>query len=375
MIRNRFDLGQYMTFESSKTLPIYDWFWYKEGYAPQIVEPIIRKKGLVLDPFCGVGTTLLCSKKLGINSIGVDASPLAVFVSQTKTDYYEKEIIDEIIQFIKNPLEPRSIDWEFELFDIKKAFPKRNFNEILSIRESLEKCSQKARNLLLLALLSIIPQASLIQKDGGVLKIKNDKKALPAKEIFRRRVKKILFDLSSYNSPDAIPKVTLGDARALEIDDETIDISVNSPPYLNNIDYSKVYGIELSLLQMNPKDAMNTRSRSIRSFIGLKSDDEYIPPELDEVGLNLPIVRTYFADMEKSISELYRVLKPKGEVHMIVANSVIHQTHIVVDELLALIAKRIGFTETEILVGAERIADVKPQKIKVRESVVIMRKK
>lgn len=31
-------LGPYMTFESSKNKPIHRWFYYKEGYSPEIVE-------------------------------------------------------------------------------------------------------------------------------------------------------------------------------------------------------------------------------------------------------------------------------------------------------------------------------------------------
>lgn len=32
------ELGRYMTFELSKEKPVHGWFWYKEGYAPEIVE-------------------------------------------------------------------------------------------------------------------------------------------------------------------------------------------------------------------------------------------------------------------------------------------------------------------------------------------------
>jgi len=44
-----------------------------------------------------------------------------------------------------------------------------------------------------------------------------------------------------------------------------------------------------------------------------------------------------------------------------------------VDEILARIAERLGM-DCEIEVGTYRIADVKPQKIKTRESIVICKK-
>ncbi|MBI5046565.1 hypothetical protein HZC07_02430, partial [Candidatus Micrarchaeota archaeon] len=187
--------------------------------------------------------------------------------------------------------------------------------------------------------LSIIPQASIILKDGGVLKIVRDKKALPAREIFKRKVKRMVRELDATNTTAApteqVPKVFLGDARALDMAGESVDLVVTSPPYLNNIDYSKIYGLELSLLHMSKAEAEEVRMRAIRSFItkGFGSESSEMPPEVGEEGLRIPIVGTYFKDMEAAIVEMYRVLKPGGEAHITVSNSVIHQTHVMVDEI------------------------------------------
>lgn len=63
---------------------------YKGKYYPQLVRAIInsclRTKGLVLDPFCGSGTTLVEARLHGINSIGVDFHPLAALISRVKTE-------------------------------------------------------------------------------------------------------------------------------------------------------------------------------------------------------------------------------------------------------------------------------------------------
>lgn len=380
-IINKPELGQYMTFEFSKEKPIHGWFWYKEGFAPEIVEWSIKEIGKkielkkILDPFCGVGTTLLTAKNLGIQSVGVDASSLAVFVSKTKTDDYEQKDLEDARAFLEKRLEPvpPNIDWQFELFSPRAAFPKRNYNEILALREAIEQEEEKVRNLLLLALLSILPQASLVLKDGGVLKIIKDKKALPAREIFKRRVKKMIRDLETQKTGYG-PQIYLGDARGMDVESESVDLVVTSPPYLNNIDYSKIYGLELSLLSMSKAEASEVRMRAIRSFIGKQMEIQEMPPEVGEIGNKIPIIGTYFKDMELAIKEMHRVLNEKGEAHITVSNSVIHDTHIIVDEVFAQIAERIGFRETEIVIGAERIADVRPQKVKTRESIVILRK-
>ncbi len=381
-ITQRPELGQYMTFEFSKEKPIHGWFWYKEGFAPELVQFALSEMPnatTLLDPFCGVGTTLLAAKAAGKQSIGVDASSLAAFISRTKTDDYSKQDLEDAFAFLSVKL-PSYVqaDWQFELFNPRAAFPKRNYNEILSIRAAIDSVeNEKARHLLLLALLSSLPQSSIIMKDGGVLKIDKNKRALPAREIFKRKVKRMVRELEPLvGTTQPVPQVFLGDARALDIATGSIDLVVTSPPYLNNIDYSKIYGLELSLLHMSKAEASQVRMRAIRSFIGKQMDVsiDAMPPEVGDIGHTIPIIGTYFKDMELAIREMHRVLRSGGIAHVNVSNSVIHETHVMVDEVFAQIAERIGFSETEIIVGAERIADVKPQEIRTRESIVVMRK-
>ncbi len=383
-ITERLELGRYMTFELSKEKPVHGWFWYKEGFAPELVGWCMSRyreahgsaPTTLLDPFCGVGTSLLAAKEAGVMSAGVDASPLAVFASRTKTDDYEQADLEAALAFLSKRTDsvPQA-EWEFELFSPRAAFPKRNYNEILSLREAIEGEEGRVRNLLLLALLSILPQSSIIVKDGGVLKIDKRKRAMPAREIFRRRVKRMVRDIGGRPQGFA-PQVFIGDARALGMEGGSADIIVTSPPYLNNIDYSKVYGLELSLLSMSKAEAEEVRMRAIRSFIrtGDRKPETVLPPEAGDIGYRIPIVGTYLKDMERAMMEMHRVLKDGGQCHINVSNSVIHETHVLVDEIFAQMGLRLGFSDAEIVVGAERIADVKPQKVKTRESVVIMRK-
>jgi hypothetical protein len=168
-----------------------------------------RKAESVLDPFCGVGTTLLAAKDAGIMSAGVDASTLAVFVSKAKTQDYADDELETCLAFLEKRLVPVEADWQFELFSPRAAFPKRNYGEILSIRYAIEQEEGRVRDLLLLALLSVLPQASIILKDGGVLKIMKDKRALPAREIFRRKVKRMVRELREAKARGCEPRVLL----------------------------------------------------------------------------------------------------------------------------------------------------------------------
>jgi len=80
-----------VNFSESMATPRHRWFPYKEGFSPSFVKNFLKKnldknkKGTVLDPFCGVGTTPIVSSELGYSAVGMDVSPLAIFVAQTKS--------------------------------------------------------------------------------------------------------------------------------------------------------------------------------------------------------------------------------------------------------------------------------------------------
>ena len=73
---------------------------YHAKFNPEIPKKFIqeysKKNDLVLDPFCGCGTTLLEGLKLKRNVIGVDLSPVGILCSKVKTEEYD---IDKIKKY------------------------------------------------------------------------------------------------------------------------------------------------------------------------------------------------------------------------------------------------------------------------------------
>lgn len=90
---------------------------YKGKYIPQLVEYFLdehtdsfktkacfKKGDIVLDPFCGSGTTLVQSNELGINAIGVDISAFNSLISNCKLSIYDIKSLSKEIDRITEAL-------------------------------------------------------------------------------------------------------------------------------------------------------------------------------------------------------------------------------------------------------------------------------
>jgi SAM-dependent methyltransferase len=76
------------SFKGNKKEPLHRWTPWIAGFSSDFVGGIIRRElaeaGTVLDPFCGVGTTLIEANERGHDSVGFDINPYAVFAARTK---------------------------------------------------------------------------------------------------------------------------------------------------------------------------------------------------------------------------------------------------------------------------------------------------
>ncbi len=362
---DRPELGEHATFVPNKRLPIYNWFYYKEGFSRDLVFHLIDRFHLkpdatVLDTFCGSGTTLLACKEKAINSIGFDASELAVFASNVKTADYDLDQLREEARFLFTRKFIR-LDASKSPAIAKRAFNKFALEDILFFRGNIAEI--KNRNFFLLGLINAAMKVSYAWKDGGVIKFKKHPTP-PLRHLYRRIVKNMIKSLEKTSLPQANSRAFVGDARQMKLEDSSIDAVITSPPYLNNIDYTKIYSIEewIAGLQEQPP---------IRSWIGYNKSDIMVDGRL-----RTSVGQAYFEDMKKTIEEMHRVLKSGGHAAVVVGNAYVNGQIINSDEILAKMSEEIGFVVNEIDVVNKRYALEERTKKKgiLRESIIILEK-
>lgn len=351
LLKDKPEWGTLATFVPNKRLPVYNWLYFKEGFARDKTFNLIKLFGLrrgdwVLDPYCGSGTTLLACKEKDINSIGIDLLPIAVLASRVKTGEYNTE---ELRKEAKTIFEKKFEKIPFS-FPFSRFFNKHVLEDIMLFKRETDRIeNEKTRAFFLLALINSAMKASWLWKDGNVLKVK--KHPLPPfRKFFKRRVSKMIKEAERFRGTGKALVKQL-DPRNLDLWDGTIDSVITSPPYLNQIDYSKVYAVE-------------------NWFVGNQQEiPSYRGPEKE---------KQYFSDLEKVLKELFRVCKKGAKAGMVVGNAYFPKEERIVesDLILSHLAENIGFTVREILVLNKRFA-LQRRTIKkgvLRESLIILEK-
>ena len=93
-----------------------------------------REARVVLDPFCGRGTTLFAARVRGLRGIGIDVSPVAISISQAKLAWATTEdtlaLARQLLRRTPNPDLPSGEFW-------RRAFHADTLSEICSLREAL----------------------------------------------------------------------------------------------------------------------------------------------------------------------------------------------------------------------------------------------
>ena len=125
---------------------------------------------LILDPFCGSGTTLVEASLSGYNSIGIDIDPLSILISKVKTTKISIKELSLVVGWIKKNIhikqnesfypECNSLDHWFTQESVIKLSIIRTFINNLDVIFTPKKEILDIKDLLLICFSSIIRKVS-----------------------------------------------------------------------------------------------------------------------------------------------------------------------------------------------------------------------
>jgi len=172
--------------------------------------------------------------------------------------------------------------------------------------------------------------------------------------------------------------------------DNSVDLLITSPPYLNSRDYTDIYRLELWMLDLvkSHEDVRSLREKTLISHVQIKHGKILAPhvPELNRViGSILEneadfwnpeivnMINGYFRDLGYVFMWLSRKMKDGSKGYVNVANSSYFNHEIKVDEILAEIIEQNGFTVEEIRIARYLNPSAHQTKTqqKLRESVIV----
>lgn len=411
------------TFNGNKSQPIHRWFTFKEGFSAALFPWLINKLDIpqngnfsILDPFCGVATSLLSAQLGNIpslnNLIGIEINPFIAWVAETKLNWrlYDiqqiKSTIPDLIRQIKSPGKIESEIPSLSTINNPTYFERGRLKDLIRTRDIIRaNIPEPEQDFFLLGWSSIIEAASNLRKDGRALRLVSHKTQKPIHQLLENQLESMLKDLqvaSKYLPTTPAKILKHADGRSLEnLEQQSFqyDLIIYSPPYPNNIDYSEVYKLELWLNEFitNQQEFRQLRLSTMRSHPSVKFPETNYFESIDSRSWSVKLIeallrslphdkslewrsrliRGYAEDMLISLRKQYQVVKDDGYVVCIVGNSVhgnsSYKFCIAADMIIAAIAQEVGFHVQELLIAREfnRRNFTSPFN---RESILIFRK-
>ena len=168
--------------------------------------------------------------------------------------------------------------------------------------------------------------------------------------LFSEALERVIEGCVSSHTPERGPIATIkvGDARRLPVDDESVDLVVSSPPYLNAIDYLRCSKFSLVWMGFSINELRGIRATSIGAEVRARSSfshDDIIKDLRLKPALNprmTGILRRYIEDTESVLSEVARVLTQRGRAVYVVGENTIRDAYVPTGRLVARVAEQAG---------------------------------
>jgi DNA modification methylase len=404
----------------------HDWYRFVLSFPPHLVRDYIekfalKKNNVILDPFCGTGTTLVEAKLAGMKAVGLEGNPFPYLASIVKTDWEldadllssrARQIAEEAIRILKSqgiddsfPFEKehknlKSLSAEAEKLLLTNSISPLPLHKTLVLFETLKQFENEPfYHHALVALGNALVYKISNLHFGPEVGVKNPKIDVPVISNWLFEIEKMAEDLRQVKGM-AFPKaqVHLADARSLEaIEPNSVHAVITSPPYPNEKDYTRTTRLESVLFGfINSKEELRElKKRLVRSntrgIYKSDDDDKWVSefPEIQRIAeaiekrrielgkdsgferMYARAAKLYFGGMAQHLSELRKVLRPGAQLAYVVGDQASYlRVMIRTGQILGDIAKSLGYELVAIDLFRTRLATATKEQL--REEVVIL---
>lgn len=412
-----------------KDRAFHDWYRFVLSFPPHLVSNYIEEFGLderhiILDPFCGTGTTIVESKLHGIKAIGIESNIFAHFASTVKVDWdinpdllkkEARKIAESTLGLLKvqgiddnrllkdrlKEVSLRTLDPESTRLLLSNSISPLPLHKTLILLDCLRKQQTERyyRHALLGLANALVFKISNLHfgPEVGVGKPKIDVRVVAS---WLSEIERIANDLRGIrNKSFPSTKVYLGDARAVSsiLEPNSVDAIITSPPYPNEKDYTRTTRLESVVLGFikNKAELKDMKKSFIRSntrgvYKG-DEDDKYVEdhPEIQRIAESIEkrrkelgkdsgferlygrVTKLYFGGMARHLAELRSVLRPGAQLAYVVGDQASYlRIMIRTGRLLADIAEALGYQLMRRDLFRTRYATATREQL--REEVVIL---
>ena len=384
-------------FATNKTLPIHRWVPWIAGFSSDFVKRVLSiyldNKGTVLDPFAGVGTSLIEATLAGHKAIGFEINPYAILACRTKLNASLVDVAvfsNELLRFEAFYKEKVSSDY------IPRSTPPDGFKtradfysegvlrKVLIIQDFINSVGDvNLQNLFRVAFAATMVRYSNYSYEPSLgRRVSSGKSEIldfPVLETMLGKLAEIAEDiiwfqaqLSAQQLHSSIINDSFFNYRAY-LEPQSVDLIVTSPPYLNNYHYNRNTRPQLYWLGYVecPGDLKSLENANFGKYwqtvrelehlgldFSLPSTDieerlkmlRSLHPEKKIYGGNgwANYAASYFNDCYKLAVAIDYSLKPGGTALLVIGNSILQGLTIPTDQYFGKIAESVGLELVKI---------------------------